>query len=135
MNSQVVLDASIWIAAQREPRSTTAVEFRRLLEADCAVGVGPVLTELLEGARDLRTRNAVHAGFGAIAFIEADQRTWDTAGTIRRRLRAGNQVIGFADTIIAAIAVQHGLALYTLDRDYQRIDGLRLHRAGDLDCA
>lgn len=97
------------------------------MRAQLAIGVGPVLTELLAGARSELAREMILAGFGAITYVETDARTWRLAGGLRRRLQAANQGIGFADTVVAALAIQHRLALYTLDRDFERIDELRLH--------
>ncbi len=97
------------------------------MRAQLAVGVGPVLTELLTGARNDRLRQRAFAVFGAIEYLEADDLTWRLAGDMRRRLVSANLSIGFADSIIAALAIQHGLALYALDRDFERIDELRLH--------
>lgn len=97
------------------------------MRAQLAVGVGPVLTELLTGARNDRLRQRAFAVFGAIEYLEADDQTWRLAGDMRRGLVSANLSIGFADSIIAALAIQHGLALYALDRDFERIDELRLH--------
>ncbi len=99
------------------------------MHADLAVGVGPVLTELLAGARSTQVRETILEGSGVIAYLEANDRTWRMAGDIRSRMRNANLTIGFADTIIAALAIQHGLELYTLDRDFERIEGLHLHPA------
>ena len=128
MNSRVVIDSSVWIAAHRNPESAVTTELRRLIRSQLAVGVGPVLAELLVGARHDQLRRRAFAAFGAIAYLEADYRTWGLAGDMGRRLGSANLAIGFADLIIAALAIQHGLALYTLDRDFERIEGLRLHQ-------
>lgn len=99
------------------------------MRARLAVGVGPVLTELLAGARSEMAREMIFAGFGAIAYVEADDGTWRLAGGLRRRMLTVNQRIGFADTIVAALTIQHDMTLFTLDRDFERVDELRLHRA------
>ena len=105
------------------------------MSANLAVGVGPVLTELLAGARSDRLRKRAFEAFELIAYVEADDRTWSLAGDVRRQLSTANLAIGFADTIIAALVIQHGMALFTLDRDFDRIDELRLHRFGVVDAS
>ena len=97
------------------------------MRANLAVGGGPALTELLAGARSTQIRETILEGFGVIAYLEVNDRTWRMAGDIRSRMRNANLTIGFADTIIAALAIQHGLELYTLNQDFERIEGLRLH--------
>ena len=43
-------------------------------------------------------------------------------------LSRGGNLIGFPDSITAALAIQHACAVYTLDGDFDRIPGLRLYR-------
>ena len=65
--------------------------------------------------------------FAALDYLEVDRDTWTLAGRIRRQLRQEGTLIGFADSITAALAIQHDCAVNTLDRDFERVAGLRLH--------
>ena len=45
-------------------------------------------------------------------------------GALRRTLRSSNSLIGDVDTLIAATALERGLAVVTADADFQRVPGL-----------
>ena len=44
---------------------------------------------------------------------------------IRRTLRPQHQEIGDIDTLIAATALEHGMTLVTIDRDFERVPHLK----------
>jgi predicted nucleic acid-binding protein len=46
---------------------------------------------------------------------------------IRLQLRSGQGLIGDVDTLIAATALERDLTVVTLDSDFQRVPGLRVH--------
>ena len=123
----VIADTSIWINAQRQPLSADAREFWRLYDGREIAMVGPVLAELLHGMRTRQELDAMVGRFKALDYLEADQQTWTAVGRMRRELRLRGELIGFADCITSALAIQHDCAVYTLDGDYDRVPGLRLH--------
>ena len=89
--------------------------------------VGPVLAELLHGMRTQQEFDAMAGRFTALDYLEVDRQTWAAVGRIRRDLRLRRVLIGFADCITAALAIQHDCAVYTLDGDFGRVPGLRLY--------
>ena len=123
----VIADTSIWINAQRQPRSADAREFWRLYGGREIAMVGPVLAELLHGMRTQQEFDAMAGRFTALDYLEVDRQTWAAVGRIRRDLRLRRVLIGFADCITAALAIQHDCAVYTLDGDFGRVPGLRLY--------
>ena len=124
----VIADTSIWINAQRRPESGDSTEFWRLYDGREVVMVGPVLAELLHGSRTRRDFDTLLGYVDALSYIEVDLETWKLVGRIRRELSRGGNLIGFPDSITAALAIQHACAVYTLDSDFDRIPGLRLYR-------
>ena len=124
----VIADTSIWINAQRRPESGDSAEFWRLYDGRGIVMVGPVLAELLQGARTPREFDLLLTHVDALSYLEVDRETWSLVGRIRRDLRREGALIGFSDSITAALALQHACAVYTLDGDFARVPGLRLYR-------
>ena len=124
----VIADTSIWINAQRRPESDDSVEFWRLYDRREIVMVGPVVAELLHGSRTQREFDALAGHVDALGCLEVDRETWKHVGRIRRDLSRSGALIGFSDSVTAALAIQHDCAVYTLDGDYQRVPGLHLHR-------
>ena len=123
----VIAETSVWINAQRQPDSPDATEFWRLYDMREVVMVGPVLTELLHGSSNEREVDTLLRHVDALHYLEVDQATWTLAGRLRRELRKRGALTGFPDSIIAALAIQHGCAVYTLDGDFGRIPDVRLH--------
>lgn len=65
---------------------------------------------------------------GRISVIDLNQQIMKRFARIRGRLRATGQVIGDTDILIAATAIEHGLALVTRNRRHDdRIVGLTLY--------
>ena len=124
----VIADTSIWIHAQRQPDSVDSREFWRLYDRREIAMVGPVLAELLHGLRAQREFDTVVGQFEALDYLEVDRKMWTLVGRIRRELRRRGELIRFADCITAALAIQHDCAVYTLDRDFERVPGLRLYQ-------
>ncbi len=127
----VIADTSAWIAFQTKPDSKFGREFDSLLASDQIVMVGPVLAELLQGARSEDELTFFAERLGALEFLEADQDTWIRAGRINYQLRALGRIISMADLIVSALAIQHGIPVYTSTRDYREVPGLRIYESSD----
>ena len=117
----VIADTSAWIAFQTKPDSKFGRQFDSLLAGDEIVMVGPVLAELLQGARSESDFSFFAERLGALEFLEADQDTWMRAGELNFQLRARGRIISMADLIVSALALQHGIPVYTSTRDYQEV--------------
>ena len=128
----VIADTSIWINAQRRPESDHSAEFWRLYDRREIVMVGPVVAELLHGSRTQREFDALAGHVDALSYLEVDRETWKHVGRIRRDLSRSGALIGFSDSVTAALAIQHDCAVYTLDGDFQRVPGLHLYRPAPL---
>ena len=123
----VIADTSAWIAFQTKPDSEFGRQFDALLAGDEIVMVGPVLAELLQGARSDSDFSFFAERLGALAFLEADQATWIKAGELNYQLRARGRIIPMADLIVTALAIQHGIPVYTSAKDYQEVPGLQIY--------
>ena len=124
----VIADSSVWITFQRQPSSEVARHLDSLLANHEIVMVGPVMTELLQGARSEEEFTFFAERLRVLSFLSVDQSTWIQAGEINFRLKRQGQTLGFADLIISAIAMQNDIPVYTTDNDYQRVPGLKLYQ-------
>ena len=61
-----------------------------------------------------------------VTFLLIDEITSDIYATIFKQLKTAETPIPTNDIWIAAIAMQHGLALFTLDKHFDNIKGLFL---------
>ena len=62
-----------------------------------------------------------------MSFIDADKDTWLIASKVNYGLMRRGSMLGFADLIIASLALQHSLPLLTLDNDFERVDNLETY--------
>lgn len=125
----VVVDTSVWADYFRRPSSQVADELSGLLRARRASLVGVVLSELHKGARNDEQIVSLREGLFAVPYIEMNRGAWERAGRIAAGLDASGVRIPMSDVFIAALALEGDHEVYTLDKHFQRIPGLRLYQA------
>ena len=125
----VIVDTSEWVQYFRFADSTEAAEVRRLLVAGEVVMVGVVYAELLRGARDAAQFHTLEDHLDALPFLEMTIASWRATGRILSDPQRRGWTISLPDAAIAALALEHGLQVYTRDDHFQRIPGLELHTA------
>ena len=126
----VIADSSVWIDFQRNPGSRAGRELDRLLANGEVVMVGPVLAEVLQGARSESEFVFFASHLTALSYLEMDQNTWVKAGDLNRRLKQKGDMLALGDLIISALALGHDIPVYTLNGDFDRVPGLRRHQPG-----
>ena len=126
----VVVDTSEWAQYYRVGDSPEAMEVRHLLGAGDVVMVGIVYAELLRGARDEKQFRDLQDELGGLPFVETDKDSWERAGRLLAELRRQGLSVPLPDAVIAALALQHGLEVFSRDEHFQRVPGLQLHSPG-----
>lgn len=90
----------------------------------------PVIGELRYGAMNSRrpteNRQRVDALVASCRALSADLATADTYAAVRMQLKKAGTPIPENDVWIAAICIQHGLALATSDEHFTHVPGLQL---------
>ncbi|PZC49006.1 MAG: hypothetical protein C1O27_000375 [Chloroflexi bacterium] len=125
----VIVDTSVWIQFMRARNSLEHLELARLIRAGQAVMVGPVLAEILQGARSQEEYERLFFDLTALPYAETSRETWAEVGLLSYQLRREGSPVGVVDLTIAALALEYGHGVYTLDKHFLRIPGLLLHRA------
>lgn len=120
----MLVDTSAWVAFFRgqEPLCGRVVE---LVEANRALRCGPVELELRQGLRR-REAPAVLSLWAALPGLDLDGLDFTSAGDLLRERRERGRPIPSIDGLIATLALRHDVALLTLDRHFEGIEGLRL---------
>jgi len=126
----ILVDSSVWIDFFRPSPGRGGAELRRMIEeSEPFVLTGIVVAEILQGL----TRDA--------GVIERFLSQWDmlepkgfdthrSAAAIYRAGRGKGFTSSTIDSLIAAIALEHGASVFTLDQDFVRIarmTGLELY--------
>ena len=112
-----LVDTSVWIEAFRRGHSPEAEHLRVLLDAGEVAMTSPVRIELLSGssAADLpRLRRTL----SALPLFAPGVETWERMEVwVERAVQAGRR-FGVVDLLIAAVADQNDLSVWSLDGDF-----------------
>ena len=119
----ICVDTSVWVAALRDRDSAAGRRLDELLDRDEVALPIPVRVEILSGvsrAQEPQLRRAL-SGLPVLSPTDA---TWDRIdGWVRQATGSGHR-FGGGDLLIAAIAADHGMPLWSLDNDFQRMQRL-----------
>ncbi len=117
----VLVDTSAWIEYLNRSDNPTGTSLRGLLRQGRAGTTGLVLGELLQGTRNEREKDVVETLIGTTVQMEATTDTWRRAGRLASDLRRQGQTVALLDCLLAAVAMEYGAALLSLDRHFRII--------------
>jgi predicted nucleic acid-binding protein len=129
----VLVDSSAWIEGlRRRGDISVKLALEALLEVYEAQWCTPVRLEVLGGARqEERIRLSHH--FSVIPYRPAREDDFERAIALAWRLRDRGLTVPWLDVLIAAIAIEDDVRLYTVDAHFQKIaqlSELRLYEPG-----
>ena len=125
----VVVDTAIWIDYLQTKQSALGSELTKLIGAGRVALVGVVLAEILRGIRGPEERDLIERRLEGATFLEMSKAAWRRAGIISSDLDSRGLPIPMTDVFIAALALEDGHEIYTRDKHFERIPGLRLYQA------
>ena len=121
----IVVDTSVWVAAQRRPAAETAQTLLKLLDADEVALALPVRLELWAGIAKSDRRRFERA-FSALPVLVPTEDTWQPLGDWIARAADAGQRFAITDLLIARLADEVGGLVWSLDSDFERLARLRL---------
>lgn len=128
----LLADTSIWVAYLRAGSEDVTRELAAALDRREVVACGPVVAELVAGARP-RDRRTLLESLGGLPWADLDRRAWQTVGLLAADLRDRGRILPLTDIEIAVAAQSASATLWTADRDFERLagvlDGLELRLA------
>ncbi len=124
-SSLVLVDTSIWIQAFNCPGSPERFNVDKLIDQEVIATTGIVVAEVLQGARSRDEYLELAEVMKGPHYLDATPQVYYAAGALALDLRMRGQTTALSDVIIGAVVLEYGCFLYTLDTDFQRIQGLR----------
>jgi predicted nucleic acid-binding protein len=120
----ILVDSSVWIDFLGSSPSFAGAELRRMIaDAEPFALAGVVITEVLQGLK--RDVSRLEHYLSQWDMLEPRGfSTYREAATIFRAARAKGVAVTTIDALIAAIAIEHGATLFTLDKDFSRLAGI-----------
>ena len=116
----IFVDTSVWVEALRLGSSAAALHLGRLLESGDVALSAPVRVEILSGASK-RDRIRLRRVLSALPIFFPTEQTWVRIDDWLERSSTAGERFGFADLLIAAIAVDQKARLWSLDGDFARM--------------
>ena len=128
----ILVDSSVWVDFFRPAPGRGGAELRRMIEESEPFALtGIVVADVLQGLR--RDAAAIERFLAQWDMLEPKGfDTYRNAAAIYRAGRGKGITSTTIDTLIAAIALEHGASVFTLDQDFARIahmTGLELYSA------
>ena len=117
----IVVDTSVWIAAQRRPYIEKVLQ--ELIDTDEAALALPVRLELWAGVAR-HDRKAHRAAFGALPQLVPTEETWQPITEWIARAADAGERFTVTDLLIASLAVEIGGLVWSLDKDFERMERL-----------
>ena len=117
----ILVDSSVWVDFFSSSPGRAGAELRRMIdESELFALTGVVVAEVLQGlARDAGRIEQFLAQWDMLE--PTGFATYREAAAIYRGARARGISLTTIDTMIAAIALEHGTSVFTLDQDFSRI--------------
>ena len=129
LRGRVLVDTSVWVEFLRGGRGRDAAAVEEMVRSGRAVACGIVLAELLAGVKRAGQRDQLSDALAGLDYVEMREQTWRRTGELAAELRGRGQTLPMSDLIVAALALEHDLAVFTADSHFRHIPGLRLHSA------
>lgn len=116
----VLADTSVWVEFSRRGRSGRAAALAGLLDAGEVATCGPVVAELLAGARG-EIAERMWETLASLPWADLDPASWREVGTVAARLRGDGRTLPLTDLVIAIAASRAGHSLWSHDADFERV--------------
>lgn len=122
--NKILPDTCAWIDFFRGSQTPLAEALGDSLMRAEVVTCGVVLYELLQGVKSQREESLLQNAFQALSHLEMTRELWISAGRLSAQLRSGGHTLPFSDIMIAAIALDSGCAILTIDRHFETVPSL-----------
>jgi predicted nucleic acid-binding protein len=117
----ILVDSSVWVDFFSSAPGRGGAELRRMVEEGEPFALaGVVIAEVLQGL--IRGSGSIEQYLAQWELLEPRSfETYREAARIYRAARGRGIALTTIDTLIAAIALEHGTSVFTLDQDFSRI--------------
>ena len=119
----IVVDTSVWIAAPRQ--KVVADALGQLIEDDEVTLALPVRLELWTGVAR-QDRRAFLRTYGALPQLHPTEDTWRVLPEWIEKAKDAGETFTICDLLIASLAEEIGGLVWSLDKDFERMERLKL---------
>ncbi len=127
MKKRVLADTNIWIDYFNGD-SDIADKLEQLIKKGAVFITGPVIYELLQGAKTSDTIQTLIETLNAVHYLDSSKRHWEKAGILSSDLRRKGITIPMSDILISVIAAENNCMIFTQDSHFKSIPGVTLYK-------
>jgi predicted nucleic acid-binding protein len=123
----ILVDTSLFIEFLKGNKQYGS-EVTMLLEKNRVFSTGIIIAELMQGLKNLREEQYLAELITAVNILEITTDVWIEAGNLSLSLRRKGINLPLTDVALAALAMEHNLSIFTLDRHFEQIPGIELYK-------
>ena len=123
-DDRLIADTCIWIEYFRK-RGSVSSALRDLIKQGRVIVTGPVICELLQGAKNPKDAELIKEVTKALPLLLVTQETWLSAGDLFFDLRRKGITLPPSDVLLAALAIENDCPVFTLDNHFDCIPKVR----------
>ena len=122
MDGLILLDTSAWICFfDRKGFADLKETIATLLDEGIVAIAGPILVELVQGARTIGEKQALERNIRGLHWLRIEDGHWQKAADLSFALRRKGITISAVDGLIATVAISYHCQLLHQDSDFERI--------------
>ena len=119
--SKILIDTCAWIDFLRSKKGILGDYVASAIERDQALLCGPVVTELLQGAKGRKEKEQLELLISGVETLGAIKNDWVKAGLCLQVLRQKGMILPVTDALIATIASRNSVPVLTVDKHFENL--------------
>jgi len=127
LKDNILADTSVWIEFFKA-RSATGDALEKLIKEHRVWTCGIVLFELIKGVKSEAEKTSILETLLSLEYIEMSPLLWKNAGEVAASLKKAGKNLPMSDIFIAALAIEHNLQIFTLDKHFEQIPGVKIYK-------
>jgi predicted nucleic acid-binding protein len=126
---KIIADTCIWIEFFKG-RAPFSDELMQLIKKGQIVITGPIIYELLQGAKNKKDADLIKEVAQALPIVEVATTTWVLAGDLFFDLRRKGVTLPPSDVLLSAVAIENNYSLFTVDNHFNHIPRICRYATG-----
>ncbi|MBI5675240.1 MAG: PIN domain-containing protein [Nitrospirae bacterium] len=123
----VLADTSVWIEFFK-PESPVGEKLEALIIKNSVRICGIIMFELMQGVRSESEKLKISDALSNIRYLEMTKSLWQKSAELSASLKKRGLTLPLSDIFIASIAIEHNLSVFTLDKHFGQIPGVKIYK-------
>ncbi|OGP30622.1 MAG: hypothetical protein A2067_03380, partial [Deltaproteobacteria bacterium GWB2_42_7] len=111
-----------------KPQSAVGKKLETLIMKNSVWVCGVVLFELVQGVRTEDEKTKVLDALSNLSYVEMTKDLWQKAEEPSASVKKKGLNLPLSDIFIAALAIEHNLQIFTLDKHFEQIPTVKIYK-------